>query len=97
MSGVVYGFGCSEKTAPDNNTHTYILTNKEDLKNFHEERTKLLSGSRSGSNSWGGRITIGQPVTRPTSNSEFQVYEVIVFDKELTDTQIFQIYDEVFA
>lgn len=96
MGGDVYGVN-RDMTNADNDVHTFILTNNNDVKNFFEGKTKLATNTRSGDNSWGGRVTIGQPVTSPTTNTEFYLYEMIAFDRVLNDTEIFYIYDKIFA
>lgn len=67
------------------------------MKNFYDAKTKSATNTINGDSTWGGRITLGQPVTSPTSNTEFQLYEIMAFDKVLTEKKIFYIYDKIFV
>lgn len=96
MEANIYGV-TSNLTSADCNIHTYILTNDDDTKNFYDEKTKAVGPTTDGIETWDGNIVIGQSVRNPTENSEFQVYEVMGFDKTLTEAQIFDNYVEIFA
>jgi len=91
-------FGVNNNRLSDDGTrHTYILTNDEDTKNFYSEKDSVVAASTLGDSSWNGNIVIGQPISPSTENSEYLVYEAIGFNKVLLETQIFDIYDTIFA
>lgn len=96
MESEVYGIGSNE-TSSDSNIHTFILVNDADSKNFYEGKTLLTGPTTEGSESWEGSVVIGQSNTYPGENSEFKVYEVMAFNKVLTEAQIFDIYEKIFA
>ena len=95
MENNIYGV-TSNNQATDNNLHTYILVNDNDNKKFYDEKTTVVTTTNEDA-SWGGSFVLGQSITQPTENSEFEVSEAIAFDKVLTETQIFDVYDKIFA
>lgn len=94
IEGNIYGVTANQQ-ATDSNIHTYILVSNNDTKAFYENKTTIIS-TTAGGDDWGGQIVIGQPTVYPTENSEFQVYEVMGFDKVLTEAEIFDIHDKIF-
>ena len=83
----------------DNATHTYMMTSNDDVKNIYAEKVKEVSDSTLGDDTWGGKIVVGKPTATgtETETTEFDVFEVIGFGKVLTETEMFDIYDKIFA
>ena len=66
-------------------------------------KTKLQSfqGTTNGAENWGAsgsaRVVIGLPAIHETQAGDGIVSECLCFNEALTETQIFEIYDTIFA
>lgn len=95
LEGNIYGVS-DNQTTNDSEIHTYILVNDNDAKKFYEEKTLVIS-TNDGNDTWDGQVVIGRPEKYSDEVAEGQIYEVICFDKVLTETEIFYIYDQILA
>ena len=88
MDSEVYGI-TRNKTMDDLKVHTYMLVANNDLKAFYDEKN-IVETTKIGADTL-GKIVLGKPIFA----SVFQVYECIGFDKVLTESELFDLYDKI--
>ena len=73
-----------------------MLVSNNDTKDFYQGKTKIIN-TTAGGDDWEGSVVIGQPFVHPNENTDFKIYEAIAFPTALTETQMFEIHDEILA
>ena len=71
-----------------------VLRNNNDRKEAWMNGSQYVTSSTLGDNSWGGTVSVGRN-TVVTENASGYLYEVICFNKALSDNEVNTITDEL--